>query len=295
MISRMKLKSGLALILGWFMAGNVAARTGEIYSAGETFSEPEFGLVVDIQNGDEAAARRRIAAGLDINRPVAPPAAFDFKRIFGLSPLQRRMADALTPAPAGGRADETLTLLNYFIANNDLAAMRLALKLGADPNAQGTFFHDSFRFAAEFERADALDILLDAVPFSTMSDEVQARRLAWLPRIKTVNHLFGDTEYRLAPALLEVARKHHANFNVMDPGRFATTMLTANMTLNGYDTVLWLLDNTDVDPLLPDRNGKTVAGLTAYWLDGMKPDDRERRRMVLKIKDALARKGIALP
>lgn len=276
------------------MLGRTAAQTGEIYSAGETFSEPELGLVQAIQSGDEAAARAKIAAGLDLDCPVAPPAAFDFKRIFGLSPGQRKLADALTPAPYGGRADETITLLNFFIANNDLPSIRLALKLGADPNAKGSFYFDSFRFASEFNRADAMDLLLQAVPYSTMNDEDQARRLADLPRINTVNHLFSDTEYRLDPALLQVALKHHANFNLRMSEVGGDTLLTSNMNLSGYETVLWLLANTDADPTLATRWHKTVTSMTGEWLRGIKPDDRHRKVMLLKIKDALASKGIAV-
>ena len=269
-----------------------AARAAEIYSAGETFSEPEFGLVLDIQAGDEAAARRKIAAGLNLDRPVAPPATFDFKRIFGLSPLERTRADALTPAPTGGRSDETLTILNFFIANNDLPAIRLALKMGADPDAKGSFYGDSFRFASEFERADALDLLLQGHPFSTMTDADQARRLADLPKIKTVRHWLSEDEYRLDPTLLQVANKYHPNFDILMHERGGGTLLTSNMNLSGYETVLWLLENTAVDARLPDGRGRTVASITAEWLRGVKADDRHRKMMLLKIKDALATKGI---
>jgi hypothetical protein len=285
-------RSIVALLLGCLTMAHGAARADQIYSAGETFSEPELGLVLDIQAGDEAAARKKIAAGLDLDQPVAPPATFDFKRIFGLSPLQRKRADALTPAPSGGRADETLTILNFFIANDDLPAIRLALKLGANPNAKGSFYFDSFRFASEFERADALDILLQAIPFSKMTDAEQARRLADLPKIKTVNHWLSETEYRLDPTLLRVASKYHPNFNLQMPERGGGTLLTSNMSLSGYETVLWLLENSEVDARLPDGRGRTVASITAEWLRGVKADDRHRKMMLLKIKDALATKGI---
>ena len=287
-------RSVLALILGWLMLGHGPAQAAPVYSAAETFFEPELGLVRAIEAGDEAAARAKIAAGLDLDRPVAPPANFDFKRIFGLSPFDRKLADALTPAPSGGRSEQTLTVLNYFIANNDLPAIRLALKLGASPTAKGSFYFDSFRFASEFERADALDLVLEVVPFSSMTDAEQGRRLANLPKIKTVNHLFSDTEYRLDPALLEVAKKHHANFDLRMPEQGGDTLLTYNMVLNGYETVLWLLENTDADARLPDRSGRTVASITGKWLAGMKDDDRQRRKMLLKIKGALAAKGIAV-
>lgn len=287
-------KSLATLVFGFLMIGQGATQAAGVWSAAETFSEPELGLVRALQSGDEEAARAKIAAGLDINQAVAPPAAFDFKRIFGLSPLDRKLADALTPAPSGGRADETLTLLNFLIANDDLPAIRLALKLGADPNAKGSFYFDSFRFASEFERADAYDLLLQAVPFSAMTDEDQARRLADLPRITTVNHLFSATEYRLRPALLEVAKKNHANFDLRTSKIGGETMLTGNMYLSGFETVLWLLANTDADPTLATRRGRTVASMTADGLRGIKADDGHRREMLLKIKDALAKKGIAV-
>ena len=34
--------------------------------------------------------------------------------------------------------------------------------------------------------------------------------------------------------------------------------------------------------------------MTGEWLRGIKPDDRHRKVMLLKIKDALASKGIAV-
>ncbi len=285
-------KSVLALILGWSMMGHGAAQADEIYSANEAFSEPELGLVRDIQSGDEAAVRKKIAAGLDLDQPVAPPATFDFKRIFGLSPFERKMADALTPAPSGIRSNQTITILNFFIANNDLPAIRLALKLGANPNAKGSFYYDSFRFASEFERADALDLLLQVLPFSKMTDAEQARRLADLPKIKTVRHLLSEDTYQLDPTLLQVANKTHPNFNLQMPEHGGDTLLTNNMILSGYETVLWLLENTDADARLPDKSGRTVASIAGKWLLGMKPDDRHRKKMLLKIKDALATKGI---
>jgi hypothetical protein len=280
------------LILGFLMMGHGAAQAIEIYSASETFCEPELALVRDLQSGDEAAARRKIAAGLDLDRPVAPPASFDFKRIFDLSPFERQMADALTPATSGGRSNQTITLLNFFIANNDLPAIELALKLGASPNAHGSFYFDAFRFASEFERADALALLLRAVPFSKMSDAEQARRLADLPKIKTVRHWLSEDTYELDPTLLEVANKTHPNFNLRMPEHGGDTLLTNNMILSGYETVLWLLQNTDADARLPDRSGRTVASIAGKWLPGLKPDDRYRRKMLLKIKQALATKGI---
>jgi hypothetical protein len=285
----------LAWILGWFMMGHgQAARADEIYPAHETFFEPELGLVQDIQSGDEAGARRKMAAGLDIDQPVAPPATFDFKRIFGLSPFERKMANALTltPAPSGGRSHETITLLNFFIANNDLPALRLTLRLGANPGAKGSFYYDSFRFASEFNRAAALDLLLQDHPFSKMTDDEQARRLADLPKIKTVRHWLSEDEYQLDPSLLEVANKYHPNFNLQMDEHGGGTLLTGHMYLSGYETVLWLLANTDADATLPDKSGRTVASITGECLRAMKADDPYRRKMLLKIKGALAAKGI---
>jgi hypothetical protein len=38
----------------------------------------------------------------------------------------------------------------------------------------------------------------------------------------------------------------------------------------------------------------TVASMTGEWLRGIKPDDRHRKVMLLKIRDALARQGVAV-
>ena len=91
-----------------------------------------------------------------------------------------------------------------------------------------------------------------------------------------------------------MAKKHHANFNLRLSEVGGDTLLTSNMNLSGYETVLWLLANTDADPTLATRWHKTVASMTGEWLRGIKPEDRHRKVMLLKIRDALATKGIAV-
>jgi hypothetical protein len=104
--------------------------------------------------------------------------------------------------------------------------------------------------------------------------------------------MMSEDDYQLDPTLLQVANKYHPNFNLQMPEHGGGTLLTNNMTLNGYETVLWLLENTDVDARLPDKSGRTVASIAGEWLRGVKADDRHRKQMLLKIKDALATKGI---
>lgn len=267
-----------------------------IYKAEEVFEGSALNFVKAIENRNSIEIKKIIASSerIEINQPVKLPGNFNFHKIDHLSFFDILLGNALTPAPyTGGYSGETITILNYFIANNDLNSITEALKLGADPKAQGTWYYDSYFFSCRFKRPEALNIILEDTYFLAYTSK--ASFIDKLPIINTVNHWFSETEYKLDPQLLEVALKHKVNFDILLPEWGGSTMLTNNMSLNGYGTVIWLLEHNAARPDLPDKDGKTIISITNDWLKGVKPDDKYRKSQLLKIKNLLIEKGFNFP
>jgi hypothetical protein len=283
----------LSFIFGWFSLANAS----DLYSPEEAFTGKTLEFVKAIKSGDEVFIKKiqDSPEKIDINLAVNFPASFDFLRPLNLSAKDIARGNALTPAPyTGGYSGQSTTILNFFIINDDLAAVKRCLNLGANPTSAGNWYYDSFTFAAEFRKAQALDMILEVYPFSKMPAKEQFRVLQNLPKIDTIKHWFSSDEFQLDPRLLEVALKHHANFNLQVPEYNNETLLTQNMVLIGYETVLWLLEHTDADPTLMTRFKENVPSMLTKWLKGTKSNDKYRYKQLLRIKAALEKKNISL-
>jgi hypothetical protein len=265
------------------------------YKAEEFFgtseSKPYLQFVKEIEARNfSAATELESQEKLDLNHPVSLPDGFDYHRLDGLSAAEIKLGDAL--APGSRNPKETSTILNYFIANRDIKSMKEILKMGADPAARSSWYLNSYIFACEYNRANELDLLLTAKPFSSLSNSDQKALLVRLPKIETVTHWFSDPDYVLDPSLLKVALKNHVNFDL--PTDFGT-LLTDSMNLNGYDVVIWLLENNAARADQPDKSGKTVASIAADWLKNPSKLEKKRRKKLEIIKDILHKKGFELP
>ncbi|MEQ4511719.1 MAG: ankyrin repeat domain-containing protein [Dickeya sp.] len=213
--------------------------------ASELFQPPMATLLQTIRKGDEAEARRQLAQGLNLN-------------------IQGK--EGITP------------LLWLIYETQDKDAVRLALKLGADPNFRTGTGTMAVNMAAGAKSPEWLKMMLDAGgdPNSLDHNKVPA--------------LFNAiAEERWADIKLLVERG--ADVNVVDgPGRNSAHYAAY---LNKYDVTYWLIEKgADIHPY--DATGSNLAWTVEDSLSLM-DHSSPYYPWALKVKQLLQQRGIKFP
>ncbi|PWC09284.1 hypothetical protein B4923_20360 [Brenneria roseae subsp. americana] len=230
------------VILGCLTACQAGGRSMQ---ASELFEPPMAALLQSIQKGDEAAARQQLSQGLDLN-------------------IQGK--EGITP------------LLWLVYETQDKKAVRLALKLGADPNYKDGSGDSIVNRVSGVRDPDWLRIVLDAG-----GDPNSIGRLGQPALFSAIN------EERWADIKLLVERG--ADVNLTDEQRTTSTHYAAYLDL--YDIVYWLIEQ-GADTTIRDRTGSDLAFSVEDSLSIMSPQSPQYP-WALKVKQLLQQRGVKFP
>ncbi|WP_121576576.1 ankyrin repeat domain-containing protein [Brenneria alni] len=213
--------------------------------ASELFEPSMAALLQSIRNGDEAAARHQLSQGLDLN-------------------IQGK--EGVTP----------LLWLVYETQNKK--AVKLALKLGADPNYKDGSGDSIVNRVSGVRDPDWLRIVLDAG-----GDPNSIGRLDQPAIFSAIN------EERWADIKLLVERG--ANVNLTDGQKTNSAHYAAY--LNQYDIVYWLIEHgAHVDTY--SATGGSLAWRVHESLSIMSPQSPQYP-WALKVKQLLQQRGVKFP
>ncbi len=107
----------------------------------------------------------------------------------------------------------TTTLLNVYIATDDLASAEFALQLGANPLTKTTWMYDAFELSIQFEKDQALNLLFKKYPFESLPKDRQQSLILAMPRQKTHGNFFFGYTCEMDASLLEVGLKNKIDFD----------------------------------------------------------------------------------
>ncbi|MBJ7224042.1 MULTISPECIES: ankyrin repeat domain-containing protein [unclassified Brenneria] len=218
---------------------------GRSMQASELFEPPMVALLQSIRNGDEAAARQQLSQGLDLN-------------------IQGK--EGITP------------LLWLVYETWDKKAVRLALKLGADPNYKDGSGDSIVNRVSGVRDPDWLRIVLDAG-----GDPNSIGRLDQPAIFSAIN------EERWADIKLLVERG--ADVNLEDGQKRNSAHYAAYLDL--YDIVYWLIEQ-GADTTIRDRTGSDLAWSVEDSLSIMSPQSPQYP-WALKVKQLLQQRGVKFP
>ncbi|EHD20420.1 MULTISPECIES: ankyrin repeat domain-containing protein [Brenneria] len=237
-----RLKWVVIVILGFLTACQAGGRSMQ---ASELFEPPMAALLQSIRNGDEAAAQRQLSQGLDLN-------------------IQGK--EGITP----------LLWLVYETQNKK--AVRLALKLGANPNYKDGSGDSIVNRVSGVRDPDWLRIVLDAG-----GDPNSIGRLDQPAIFSAIN------EERWSDIKLLVERG--ADVNLEDGQKRNSAHYAAYLDL--YDIVYWLIEQ-GADTTIRDRTGSDLAFSVEDSLATMSPQSPQYT-WALKVKQLLQQRGVKFP
>ncbi|WP_240630219.1 ankyrin repeat domain-containing protein [Brenneria alni] len=213
--------------------------------ASELFEPPMAALLQSIRNGDEAAARHRLSQGLDLN-------------------IQGK--EGVTP------------LLWLIYETQDKEAVKLALKLGANPNYKDGFGDSAVNSVSGAKDPDWLRMMLDSGGDPNAIGHLEQPAL-----FSAIN------EERWADIKLLVERG--ADVNLTDGQK--TTSAHYAAYLNQYEISYWLIEHG------ANVNTYSATGASLSWtveesLSIMSPDS-PHYKWALKVKQLLQQRGVKFP
>lgn len=229
-------------VLGLLSACQVG---GKSMQASEFFPAPVVKVLDAIQRGDEAAARRQIEQGVNLN-------------------IQGE--EGLTP------------LLWLVYETKDYRAVKLALKVGADPNYKNGFGENIVSSVAGSKYPELLEVALDAGgdPNSLGENGVPA-----------IFNAIGEARWADIKLLVE----RGADLNLTDgPG---SNSALYGAYINQYEVVYWLLQH-GADYRMRDSGGSDLAFSVEDSLSLMDKSSPQYP-WALKVKQFLVDKGIKFP
>ncbi|MGL5813693.1 MAG: ankyrin repeat domain-containing protein [Aeromonas sp.] len=213
--------------------------------ASEFFPAPVVSVLDAIQRGDEAAARRQIEQGVNLN-------------------IQGE--EGITP------------LLWLVYETKDHKAVKLALKVGADPNYKNGFGENIVSSVAGSKFPELLDVVLDAGgdPNSLGENGVPA-----------IFNAIGEARWADIKLLVE----HGADLNLVDgPGRNSALY---GAFINQYEVVYWLLQHG-----ADFRQRSSVGADLAYIVDdslSLMDKSSPQYPWAIKVKQFLIDNGVKFP
>lgn len=229
-------------VLGLLSACQVG---GKSMQASEFFPVPVVSVLDAIQRGDEATARRQIEQGVNLN-------------------IQGE--EGITP------------LLWLVYETKDYKAVKLALKMGADPNYKNGFGENIVSSVAGAKFPELLEVALDAGgdPNSLGESDVPA-----------IFNAIGEVRWTNIKLLVE----RGADLNLTDgPGRNSALY---GAFINQYEVVYWLLQHG-----ADFRQRAAVGADLAYIVeDSLSLMDKSSPQYpwALKVKQFLIDKGVKFP
>ncbi len=260
-------------------------------------------LSLAIQSNDIVVAKQLIAAGTNLNRIFEIPKDIDidqFEYHNRSHSLIDRAVDGfiglIEPLPSKPQNNKTAqsftrtsTLLNVYIAIDDIEAQTLALDLGANPLITPNWSSDAFYVAIFFRKPAALDILLQKYSFELLPLDRQKSLIASLPQVNTLGNSITGYEHTLDPRFLEVATKNKIDlsrpieplsftggkpknllqvslFDQFDSGKDLGTAIWLvehgfNRTVEGSESISEMLDHLERKKSLSKRSLTQIAQL----------------------------------